>query len=179
VLFLNEKIKPIQWLFFLLSFAGVLVLKGFDTRISGLDLSIGIISAIFGGLLYIVIRNIGDDDHPLVILHYFMLISAVVSFIIIFNNWKTPNLKEWAGLSAIGIVAFFAQNYFTKAIQSSEKVSLLSNLRYLEAGYAFLIGYCIFNETYNLKSFLGLAMIFLGLLLSLKYKSKQKLVENT
>lgn len=176
VLFLKEKISSVHWLFFLLSFAGVLVMKGFDTRISGLDLSVGIISAVFGGLLYIVIRKIGEDDHPLVILHYFMLISTVISFIIIFNDWKTPNWKECLGLLGIGVVAFFAQNNFTKAIQSSEKVSLLSNLRYLEAGYAFLIGYWVFNETYNLQSIAGLLMIFIGLFFSIKYKTK-KIVE--
>lgn len=177
VIFLKEKIKPIQWLCFLISFIGILVMKGFDTRISFFDLSIGILSAIFGGLLFIVIKKIGDDDHQLVILHYFMFVSALVSGIIcIFKHhdsqWQLPNLTEISGLMAIGVVGFFAQNYFTKAIQSSEKASVLSNLRYLEAAYAFIIGYFIFNETYNLQSFMGLFLIFAGLLLSLKFKSK-------
>jgi drug/metabolite transporter (DMT)-like permease len=177
VLFLKEKIKPIQWLFFLISFFGILVMKGFDTRISLFDLSIGILSAVFGGLLFIIIKKIGDDDHQLVILQYFMFISTMLSGIICIPNWKTPNSTELIGLLAIGIVGFFAQNYFTKAIQSSEKASTLSNLRYLEAAYAFLIGYFIFHETYNLQSFVGLFLIFAGLLLSLKFKTKSGLIE--
>lgn len=177
VIFLKEKIKFIQWLCFLISFFGILVMKGFDTRISSFDLSIGILSAVFGGLLFIIIKKIGDDDHQLVILQYFMFISASVSGIISIPNWKTPNSTELVGLLAIGIVGFFAQNYFTKAIQSSEKVSVLSNLRYLEAAYAFVIGYFIFNETYNLQSFIGLFLIFAGLLLSLKFKTKSIPVE--
>jgi drug/metabolite transporter (DMT)-like permease len=177
ILFLKEKIKPIQWLCFLVSFIGILVMKGFDTRISLFDLSIGILSAVFGGLLFIVIKKIGDDDHQLVILQYFMFISASVSGIIcLFSSkrphWEAPTLLEIAGLLTIGIVGFFAQNYFTKAIQSTEKVSVLSNLRYLEAAYAFFIGYFIFNETYNFQSFVGLFLIFTGLLLSLKFKTK-------
>jgi drug/metabolite transporter (DMT)-like permease len=177
IIFLKEKIKPLQWLFFLISFAGILVMKGFDARISLFDLSIGILSAVFGGLLFIVIKKIGDDDHQLVILHYFMFISATVSGIICLfsekrTHWTMPNLTEILGLLAIGVVGFFAQNYFTKAIQSSEKVSILSNLRYLEAAYAFFIGYFVFNETYNLQSFAGLFLIFAGLLLSLKFKTK-------
>lgn len=177
VIFLKEKIKFIQWVCFLISFFGILVMKGFDTRISSFDLGIGILSAVFGGLLFIIIKKIGDDDHQLVILQYFMFISASVSGIINIPNWKTPNSTELLGLLAIGIVGFFAQNYFTKAIQSSEKVSVLSNLRYLEAAYAFVIGYFIFNETYNLQSFIGLFLIFAGLLLSLKYKTKSIPVE--
>ena len=177
VIFLKEKIKPIQWLCFLISFLGILVMKGFDTRISTFDLGIGILSAVFGGLLFIIIKKIGDDDHQLVILQYFMFISATFSGVICLSNWKTPNLTELLGLLLIGVIGFFAQNYFTKAIQSSEKVSVLSNLRYLEAAYAFVIGYFIFNETYNLQSFVGLFLIFAGLLLSLKFKTKTIPVE--
>jgi drug/metabolite transporter (DMT)-like permease len=55
---LREKIKSTQWLFFLISFAGIVLLKGFDTRIGLFDLSIGLISAISGGLLYIIIRKL-------------------------------------------------------------------------------------------------------------------------
>ena len=177
VIFLKEKIKLVQWLCFLISFLGILVMKGFDTRISSFDLSIGILSAVFGGLLFIIIKKIGDDDHQLVILQYFMFISATVSGVICVSNWKTPNLNELLGLLLIGVIGFFAQNYFTKAIQSSEKVSVLSNLRYLEAAYAFVIGYFIFNETYNFQSFVGLFLIFAGLLLSLKFKTKSIPVE--
>lgn len=177
IIFLNERVKPIQWLFFLMSFVGILVLKGFDTRINFFDLSIGIISAVFGGLLFIVIKKIGDDDHQLVILHYFMFVSATVSGIVcLFQKrntpWQLPNFTESMGLLVIGVVGFFAQNYFTKAIQSSEKASILSNLRYLEAAYAFIIGYFVFDETYNFQSFLGLLLIFTGLILSLKFKTK-------
>ncbi|PWK28523.1 drug/metabolite transporter (DMT)-like permease [Arcicella aurantiaca] len=177
IIFLKEKVKPIQWLFFLMSFIGILIMKGFDTRISFFDLSIGILSAVFGGLLFIVIKKIGDDDHQLVILHYFMFISATVSGIIcLFQKgdkvWQLPTPTESLGLLSIGLVGFFAQNYFTKAVQSSEKASILSNLRYLEAAYAFIIGYFVFNETYNLQSFMGLFLIFTGLLLSLKFRTK-------
>jgi drug/metabolite transporter (DMT)-like permease len=172
VLMLNEKVKPIQWLFFLISFAGVVMLKGFDMRISIFDLSIGILSSIFGGLLYIVIRKIGEDDHHLVILHYFMAISTFLSSFIAFSNWKTPNWQEWIGFLAIGIVAFIAQNYFTKSVQTAEKVSLIANIRYIEAALAVLIGYFIFGESYNVVSFFGLILIFTGLLLAIWEKNK-------
>lgn len=173
VMFLAEKIKPVQWLFIIISFLGVIVLKGFDTRISNFDLGIGIMSAVFGGLLFIVIKKIGEDDHQLVILQYFMLISMIGSGIVCFSYWKTPNLQDVFGLLAIGVIGFFAQNYFTKAIQSKEDVSILSNLRYVEVGFALVIGYFLFGETYNLQSFLGIILIFSGLLLSLKFKASK------
>ena len=50
VFMLNEKLKPQQWFYFLISFIGVILLKGFDARISFFDFTLGIISAVSGGL---------------------------------------------------------------------------------------------------------------------------------
>lgn len=172
VIFLKEKVSRLQWLFFFVSFVGILLLKGFDTRIGLFDAGIGLFSAIFGGLLVIVIRKIGDDDHHLVILHYFMFISALGSGIVVFQDWKTPVGTEWLWLLAIGLVGFVAQNFFTKAIQEpSDDVSFLAILRYSEVIYALIIGYFLFHEVYTLQSIVGIALIFAGLLLSFRYKS--------
>ena len=173
IFLLNEKVKPIQWLSFLVCFIGILLLKGFDMRISNFDLFIGVMSSVFGGLLYIVIRKIGDDDHPLVILHYFMLICTLISGIVCLSNWHIwPSFLDSLGLLAIGLVGFVAQNFFTKAIQESEQLSVLSNLRYVEAIYALAIGYFLFDESYNLLSFLGLLFIFSGLFISIVFRKK-------
>jgi drug/metabolite transporter (DMT)-like permease len=172
VIFLKEKVSRLQWLFFFVSFVGILLLKGFDTRIGLFDAGIGLFSAVFGGLLVIVIRKIGDDDHHLVILHYFMFISALGSGIVVFQDWKTPVGTEWLWLLAIGLVGFVAQNFFTKAIQEpSDDVSFLAILRYSEVIYALIIGYFLFHEVYTLQSIVGIALIFAGLLLSFRYKS--------
>jgi drug/metabolite transporter (DMT)-like permease len=173
VFLLKEKIKPIQWLFFLITFAGIITLKGFDARISLFDVCIGLISGVSGGLLYIIIRKIGEDDHHLVILHYFMFVSAFFSGFASIESWHTPSGTEWLWLLAIGLVGFVAQNFFTKAIQEpGDDVSFLSILRYTEVVYALVIGYIWFDEGYNLQSFVGLILIFLGLFLSFRLKSQ-------
>ncbi len=175
VFLLREKIKSAQWLFFLISFAGIVLLKGFDTRIGLFDLSIGLISAISGGLLYIIIRKIGDDDEPLVILHYFMLVSAVCSGIAVIPYWVTLNFKDCLWFLLIGSVGFAAQLYFTSSIQQpGNQVSFLAIIRYIEVLYALIIGYFFFNEVYNLQSFTGIFLIFTGLILSFRLKSKFK-----
>jgi drug/metabolite transporter (DMT)-like permease len=168
VIILKEKLKTLQWFYLLLSFSGILMLKGFDPRITFFDLGIGFIAAFSGGLLYIIIRKIGEDDHHLVILHYFMLISATISGIISIENWVTPSLYEFGIIILIGIVGFVAQNFFTIAIQQKDKVSYLSMLRYTEAIYALIIGYFIFNETYSWLSLLGVFLIFLGVMLTMR-----------
>ena len=177
VIILKEKLKPMQWFYLMLSFSGILILKGFDPRISFFDLGVGLISAFFGGLLFIIIRKIGEDDHHLVILHYFMFISATISGVVSINHWVTPTLYEFSLLLLIGIIGFTAQNFFTIAIQQKDNVSYLSMLRYTEAIYALIIGYFVFNETYSWLSLIGIVMIFLGVILTMKMKKKERISE--
>ncbi len=173
VFILKEKVNGWQWLCFLITFLGILLLRGFDIRIGSFDLAIGLISGISGGLLYIIIRKIGDDDHHLVILHYFVAVSAFFSGVASIQNWHTPVGTEWLWLLAIGAVGFVAQNFFTLSIQQpNNDVSFLAILRYSEVIYALIIGYFLFEERYNLQSFVGIVLIFVGLLLSVRMKKK-------
>ncbi|MCP9762342.1 DMT family transporter [Lacihabitans soyangensis] len=180
VLILKEKLKLPQWFFLFLSFSGILLVKGFDPRISFTDLTIGLLAAFSGGLLFIIIRKIGEDDHHLVILHYFMLISTIISGVLCFDNFVWPNLFQASIILVIGLIGFTAQNFFTIAIQQQDQVSFLSILRYTEAIYALVIGYIWFNESYSYLSMLGMFMIFLGVILSMIYKSnlKKAAIEN-
>jgi drug/metabolite transporter (DMT)-like permease len=174
VVLLKEKLKPIQWLFFLISFTGVVLLKGFDARITLFDFSLGIFSAISGGILYILIRKIGDDDDPSVVVHYFMLFASIISAILMIPYWVTPNFQDSLIFLGVGYSGYVAQIYMTKAFQEKDDANYLAIFKYLEAIYAIIIGYVIFGETYTYLSFFGLILIFLGLVLMVRLKSMEK-----
>ncbi|QJD80713.1 DMT family transporter [Spirosoma rhododendri] len=174
VVMLGEKVARRQWLFYGITFVGVLLLKGFDPRISLFDMGIGLLSAVSGGLLAVIIRRIGDDDHPLVILHYFMAISAGLGGVIMLPDWQTPTLADTGWLLLTGLVGFWAQNLMTKAIQApTEAVSFLAIIRYSEVIFALIIGYVVFDEGYTRQSILGIILVFTGLLLSFRRRQKQ------
>ena len=82
VFFLRERVKPIQWLFFLMAFGGVLMIKGFDPNIDSFGLVLVLASALFSGMVYVIINKIGHGDHPVVIVNYFMWISVIVGGIL-------------------------------------------------------------------------------------------------
>lgn len=170
VFMLGERLKIGQWLCFLIAFAGIVLMKGFDDRIGMFVFCIGLLSALTNGLLYVLLRKIGDDDHPLVVVHHFMLFSLVASGILMLPVWKTPDLWEALGLLGIGVLGFGAQYFMTLAFQQKDDASFLAFLKYLEAVYALLFGFFWFGEFYNVFSFLGIALIFLGLILAVVFK---------
>lgn len=171
---LNEKIKNKQWLYIITAFVGVLLLKGFDSRISLFDLSIGILSAVTGGWLYIILRKIGDDDHPFVVVFYFMLIASFLSAVFMIPYWVMPDFSDSLVFLGVGFFGFVAQIYMTKAFQQQDDANYLAQFKYLEAAYAIILGFLYFGETYTFLSFLGILIIFLSLFLTIRLKAKEK-----
>ncbi|WP_298497844.1 DMT family transporter [uncultured Algibacter sp.] len=172
IFFLKEKIKPFQWLFFTMAFVGVLILKGFDTNLDGYGLILIFISAIFSGLVYIVISKIGKGDHPVVVVNYFMVISTVLGGVLSINNWVNPEGIEWIMLLGLGLFGYFGQVYMTKAFQIAA-TNQVAPLKYLEVIFTLLLGVLLFSEIYTLYSLLGIALIIFGLVLNALYKGKK------
>ena len=167
--FLKERVRPIQWVFFGLAFIGVMLLKGFDVRIDMLSLSLGILGAVTGGLVYVTIRRIGQRDHPLVIVNYFMVAAAVLSGLAMIPVWTTPVGVQWFWLLAIGGLGFLGQYFMTKAFQV-EKTSRVAPLKYVEILYSLLIGLFWFGESYTVLSLIGIVLVLSLVVPSILYK---------
>lgn len=170
VIILSEKVKPIQWLFFIGALTGVFLLKGFDTRIDLLDLFLGIMGAVAAGLVYVIIRKIGQSEHPMVIVNYYMLTAAILAGIAMIPFWQNPTLKEWGILISIGVLGYFGQVYMTKSFQI-EAASKVAQIRYIEVIYSLIIGLVWFGEGYNLLSLLGIFLILGSMVLNVIYKT--------
>ncbi len=168
--FLKEQIRPMQWLFFVGAFAGVLLLRGFDTRIETLSLILGLIGAVFGGLVYVMIRRIGHAEHPMVIINYFMVLSSIVTGLGMIPFWEMPSLLEWTYLVIIGILGYFGQVYMTKSLQL-EMASRVTPIKYVEVIYSLMIGLIWFGEGYGLLSLIGILLIVGSMLANLAVKA--------
>ncbi|NIJ43775.1 drug/metabolite transporter (DMT)-like permease [Wenyingzhuangia heitensis] len=171
--FLKEKIKPIQWLLFLIAFAGVLIIKGFGVNVNSIGLFFVLLSAVFLGLIFVLIRKIGNSEHPLVIINYFMVMAFVFGGIMSINYWKNPNIIEWLLLLSLGVFGYFGQLYLTKAFQSYE-TNIIAPLKYLEVVFMILIGAFWFGEAYNLWTLLGVFLIMFGLIYNVYLKRSKK-----
>ena len=173
LIFLKERVKPIQWLLFLIAFVGVLIIKGFGgVDINPVGLLLIMLSALFLGLIFVVIRKIGDSEHPLVIINYFMVMAFVFGGVMSINYWKNPNLKEWLLLLSLGVFGYVGQLYMTKALQSHE-TNVIAPLKYLEVVFMIIIGAFWFDEVYNLWTLLGIFLIMLGLIYNVYLKRKK------
>src|SRR5690606_22599228 len=146
ILIVKQKFRPIQWLYFLLSIAGVALLKGFDFRISTWDMLIGLSAAFFAGLAYNMIAKTRDKEHPLVIIFYFPLVTLPFAAIYCLCHWTKPLCMDWVYLLLIGILSQLAQYYMSLSYQAAN-LAKVASLNYLGVIYALGFGYIFFDET--------------------------------
>lgn len=171
ILILKEKVNWAQWFCFSLALAGVALLKGFDNRIDTLSLALAFLAAIIGGLAFIFIRKIGKSEHPVVIVNYYMFLSALLMGVLSIPVWRLPTWEEGACLTLIGISGFLGQLFMTRAMQT-EAVNRVAPMKYLELIYALLVGLFWFGENYTFWSFIGILLIFTGMLLNIRVSTK-------
>ena len=168
IFLLNEKVKPVQWLFFLLSFAGILVIKGFDDRVSLIMLATGVTSALASGFAYNMVRSLREKEHTIVVVLHFQIIGASVGFFFCLFNWQWPTGWDWFYLIMTGVMTQLGQVNLTKALQL-EKIANVSIFNYLGVIYALVFGFFIFGEHYELTGLAGIILVLGGVVLNYIY----------
>lgn len=168
---LGESVKLPQWVFFLISFAGVFLVKGFDPDLSTLAVILVIISGALSGLVLVIIRKIGYDDHPVVVVNYFMMVSIVLGLIGCFKYWTPPQLMDWPFLILLGVFGFIGQYFMTRAVQL-ETTDVVAPIKYIEVPFTILIGMSFFGEVYGWMSVIGFLLIVGGLVANILYKQR-------
>lgn len=170
---LKEKIFPVQFLFFGISFTGMLFIKGFDERVSVLYLTIGIVSAFFSALAYNMIRSLSGKEHPMVVVLHFQLMAAITGFVFSVFNWQTPHGIDWLYLFLVGATTQLGQMAMTRSFQK-EKASVVSIISYTGVLYALVFGYFLFDETHGVLAITGMLLIIAGVISNILFTRKKE-----
>lgn len=176
VFFLKESVRVIQWVFYAAAFSGVLLIKNFDPRVSLVYLLIGIVAAFGSGVAYNFVRRLRETDHPLVIILYFQIVGLVVSIPALFFVWRTPVGAEWIYLGLVGVFSQLGQVFLTNAF-SRERAASVAIIVYSGLIYAIAIGWFVYDESHNVYTFLGMALVVAGVIASILYGRHRKLLE--
>lgn len=170
IFIVKERVRFWQWVFFLISFAGVLVIEGVEASVDTLYLWLGVISAFFTGVAYSIVRKLNVKEHPLVIIFYFPLVTLPVVGIYTVFNWVQPEGWDWAMLLLVGLFTQLGQYYMTLSYQH-EEISKVANLTYIGIIYALLFGFIFFGELLSFWTYVGMGLVLLGVLLNVQYKN--------
>jgi len=151
------------------------LLKREETNLLWLDVSAGVVAALFSGAAYNCIRKLKFTEDSNVIILYFPMVALPITFIytLALPGWVWPSQEELGLLILIGVLTQIAQYFLTRAYQSevANKVAAVSNLGVV---YALVIGYLFFDESFSVWSIVGMLMVVSGVVLNVKTKLQRK-----
>ncbi|MBX2826994.1 MAG: DMT family transporter [Flavobacteriaceae bacterium] len=172
VLFLREKVKPLQWLCLIIAVVGVFILKGADFRIDEISFLIALLSAVLVGAVFTLVRYLGPKEHALTIINYFMVASIMGSLFFI-GHWRMPMEKEWLWVVLIGIFGLIGQVFMTRAFQLAD-TNTIAPFKYMELIYALGLGLIFLDEEHNQMALVGMLLIIVGMVLNVYAKNGSK-----
>ncbi len=172
-LLLREPPRAVQWVFFAGAFAGVVMVKGFDPRVTLFELTIGIGAAASAGLAYNLVRMLKDHDHPLVVVFYFPLVTVPVIGAYTLGHWTWPTALQWLLLLIVGLSTTGAQVYLTRAFQL-DRASNISIFNYLGIVLAIFVGWLAFSEPLGPLTLIGVLVIMVCVVGGGLYNSRRK-----
>ena len=157
-----------------LGFCGVLLLLRptlqQDQLLPGL---LGLISGFLAGVAYLNVKQlamIGEPDSRTVF--YFSLTATLGSGVwILFDTLHPVTLQGFGILLGLGSTATLAQLAMTRAYRTG-KTLVVGSLAYSTIIFASLFGMLLWDETLPLSSWLGMALIIAGGVLSLRLSPK-------
>ncbi len=173
IFILKESVMPVQWIFYALAFAGVLLIERVDDRISPFYLALGIISAFCSGMAYNLVRSLRGKEHPLTVVLHFQLVGVVVGFFSLFFQWETPHGWDWLYLFLIGLFSQTGQIFLTNALQR-ERIAGVAIINYTGLIYAITVGWFVFGEEQGMLSLFGMLLVVVVVLLSVLYNRRRQ-----
>ncbi len=184
-----NKLSP----FFVILFAGIFLKEGFNLRkviviivafVGALliikpqfDMSIfpaiaGLLSAVFAGLAYTIVRFLKGKAASSMIVFYFSTISVLGTFPIVFRNFIMPSTISLLILISIGIFAGIGQISLTKAYHLAP-ASEISIYNYASILFATILGLFIGDSFPDILSIIGGIIIFLTAFYNYKLMNKK------
>ncbi len=162
IVFLKEKIRPIQFPALILAFIGtVFIMRPWEN--SGdifhlIPAIAGFIASLCAASAYTLVSKLKSYEDPATIVFFFSFLSVIVSAPFAIRTGYIPSPTEWSGLLLIGITAASGQMFLTHAYRlgSAAEVSI-----YNYAGILFstLLGFLLWQEMPVLFTILGATAI--------------------
>ncbi|MHA7877837.1 MAG: DMT family transporter [Bacteroidota bacterium] len=172
VFMVQEPVHLRQWLFFILSFVGIILINGFSITATSWYICSGLAGAFFRGLANSIVRKIEHKEHPLVVTFYAYLVTVPLAGAYLLYHFVTPQIQDWIILSAISLLGYMAHYYAVKAYQLGPLAPVAATA-YSAVIFALLFSYLFLDEALPHLKLLGVGLVLLGVLFNVFFRKKE------
>jgi drug/metabolite transporter (DMT)-like permease len=153
-----------QWAVVLIAFAGMALIAKPDAELSLWPGLAAVASAFGSAAAYALVRKLAATEHPLTIVLYFPVISALISLPFVMSDFVLPQGSEWAALAGVAVSTTIAQLFLTWALKL-EPAARATSVSYWGILFGALFGWFIFDEAPDRLTILGGALILVATIL--------------
>jgi drug/metabolite transporter (DMT)-like permease len=159
VLILGEVVRARRWTALLVGFAGAMIILRPGLNPIGIAHVCAIGSALIGGVLAILVKQLTDRDDPSRIVFLTNLILTPLSLVLALFVWVWPPLDAYPLLLGMGVCAVLGHLTLTRAFAAMD-ASLVLTFEFSKLPFAVAVAYFAFGETIDAWTWVGAAVIF-------------------
>jgi drug/metabolite transporter (DMT)-like permease len=126
---------------------------------------VAVAGAFFSGCAYVTVRRLAREEHPLVIVLYFPLVTLPATLPALARAGVWPQGAEWLWLAGVGVLAQLGQVWLTRGLQH-EPAGRATALAYLQVVFAAGLGVAVFGDVPGPLAVGGGALVLCGALLA-------------
>ncbi|MBB5720661.1 drug/metabolite transporter (DMT)-like permease [Loktanella ponticola] len=155
---LGEKVRLRRWVAVLVGLVGVIVVL----RPGSTELTLGhaaaLITAMGGAITAIVVRKIGSEERPVVMLLYPMVVNFIVMAMLLPLVYVPMPIGHLGMLGGVAAFAWFAQRMIITAYQNGE-AAIIAPMQYSQIIWASVYGFAFFGEVIDMNTAIGAGII--------------------
>jgi len=155
---LGERVRLPRWLAVIVGLIGVfVVLRPGDAEL-GLGHAAALLAAFTGAFASIVLRKIGAEERPVVVMLYPMVANFVVMGAMLPFVYVPMPIEHLGYLAIISVFAWIGGRVIIAAYQTGE-AAIVAPMQYSQILWAAVYGFVFFNESLDLYTGIGAAII--------------------
>ncbi len=123
--------------------------------------AVAVAGALGSAVAYVVVRRLGQTEHPLVIVFYFPLVNIPASLPFVVRDFVWPVGMDWLWLIGVGLATQVGQMSLTQGLIALP-AGQATSLSYLQVVFAAIWGVLVFGEWPDATRFVGGALVIAG-----------------
>ncbi len=175
---LGETVRLRRGLAVVIGLAGVMVVLRPSSGELGLGHAAALLSAITGALNAIIVRKIGADERPVVMILYPMMANFVLMAIALPFVYRPMPIADLGALAVVAVLVLMAMSCLIAGYRRGDAV-IVAPMQYSQILWAAVYGALFFGEYPDMMTWLGAGIITLSGLYILKRETTGSASQNT
>jgi drug/metabolite transporter (DMT)-like permease len=155
---LGERVRIRRWLAVLVGLVGVLIVLQPGHAPLSLGHLAALTAAVGGSVASIIVRKIGQEERPVVLLLYPMIANFIVAGAILPFVYRPMPIEHLGIMAAMSVIGWAGGVIIIQAYKTAE-AAIVAPMQYSQIIWATAYGLIFFNETLDRPTLIGAAVI--------------------